>query len=255
MAWTRPSTGLPPTDYLLYVRLGKVPGSAIGGISGHGVVGTAATTVFPAAIPQVIDEPIGDVTMAVASTDANDTSAGTGARTVTFTGISGGVETAETVTLTGQTKAATVNAYSTCHQIVTASAGSGGVNAGTLYVGADSDTFTGGVPDNDVYGAMEAGWNESHTAIYEIPTGKTGYALMLTEGVQTRKISSTRVLHKAAGGLWHVEFEIHGKEGTTQAQVRRNGVYPAGSKIRVDAKVDASTSDISIRYPILLVDD
>lgn len=108
----------------------------------------------------------------IASSSVNDTSAGTGARTVlityftaTFTG-----PFTETVTLNGTTYVNTV-ASDICYieSIKVLTAGSGGVNAGILTLKAA--TAGGGA----TIGTVNTGDNQTYWAHHYIPTGKISY--------------------------------------------------------------------------------
>lgn len=113
------------------------------------------------------------VAMTVSSSSADDTSAGTGARTVLVRGINaGGEEVTETVTLNGQTAVNTANTYSFIQQVIVMTAGSGKANAGVIYVG--TGTVTAGVPAV-AYNAISIGDNNSLTGAWTCPTGYTGY--------------------------------------------------------------------------------
>jgi hypothetical protein len=110
-------------------------------------------------------------TMKVSSSDANDTSAGTGARTVTVTGVDGSyVTVSEVVTLNGQTGVATTNTYLSINSLSVTTAGSGGVNAGVIYVG--TGTITAGVPAVPD-ATIAIGRNVSTHGFYTVPSGKT----------------------------------------------------------------------------------
>ena len=86
-------------------------------------------------------------TMTVSSSDTNDTSAGTGARTVLISGLDGDYnEISETITLNGQTPVTTTNSFIRVNRAIVLTAGSGGANAGIIYVG--TGTVTTGVPAN-----------------------------------------------------------------------------------------------------------
>jgi hypothetical protein len=111
--------------------------------------------------------------MQVSSTSANDTSAGTGARTVLVSGLDADyLPITETVTLSGQTQVATVAQFLRIHGIVTATAGSLGQNAGDVYVGTGA--AVGGVPPA-VYSRARPGWNASQQIQYTVPAGNTAY--------------------------------------------------------------------------------
>lgn len=108
-------------------------------------------------------------TLQVFSSDANDTSAGTGARTVRIVGLDANYNViSETVTLNGTTPATTSNSFLRAHTMRVVSAGSGGKNAGTITVRQSTTTA-------NIMLFMLAGINQTNDVGYTIPAGKTGY--------------------------------------------------------------------------------
>jgi len=109
----------------------------------------------------------------VSSSSANDTSAGTGARTVQLYGLDADYnEVNETVTLSGQTAVNTTNEFLRINRMVIRSAGSGGENAGVVYAG--TGTVTAGVPANK-YATIAIGDNQTLMALWTVPAGYTAY--------------------------------------------------------------------------------
>lgn len=107
----------------------------------------------------------------ISSANANDTSAGTGARTVKVTGVDASFNvTTATLTMNGQTGVAVGVSMMTVNSIEVITAGSGGVNAGLIYVG--TGTVTTGKPAV-VHGIVAAGLNMSTSFIYCVPAGYT----------------------------------------------------------------------------------
>jgi hypothetical protein len=114
----------------------------------------------------------------VSSANASDTSAGTGARTVTISGLDANYsEISETVTLSGQTAVNTVNSYLRVFNLQVLTAGSGGTAVGIIYAGTGS--VTSGVPAT-VYAQIEVGYNKSAMAIWTVPAGYTAYVTSYT---------------------------------------------------------------------------
>jgi hypothetical protein len=109
-------------------------------------------------------------TGSIVSSSTNDTSTGTGARTVTIIYLdqTGAGPFTETVTLNGTTA---VNFVNTNHcyieNIIVASVGSGGSNAGTITL----KTGVGGA--GTTVGAINIGDNRTFWAHHYIPSGKT----------------------------------------------------------------------------------
>lgn len=108
----------------------------------------------------------------ISSASANDTSAGTGARTVRVTGITDTsfTETSEIATMNGQTGVNLVNSYVSINKLEVLTAGSGGTNAGIIYVG--TGMITTGKPAA-VEGLMAASNSVSTSFVYAVPSGKT----------------------------------------------------------------------------------
>ena len=147
--------------------------------------GSTALYAYPAAA----------TVMKISSSDSNDTSVGTGVRTVLVNGLDANYnEISETVTLNGQTAVNTVNSYIRFHYMEVATAGSGGTAAGTIYAG--TGTVTAGVPAT-VYGVITIGYNASTSAMWTVPAGYTAY---LTSATWTS--SNTTANIAVTGGLF-----------------------------------------------------
>lgn len=115
-------------------------------------------------------------TMYISSSSTADTAAGTGARTATVSGLDANfTEISETVSLNGQVGVqlnGALNWYRV-NRIIVNTAGSGGANAGVLYVGTEA-TPTGGVPTNK-YATVAIGDNQTLMCIWTVPRGYTAY--------------------------------------------------------------------------------
>ena len=108
-------------------------------------------------------------TISVFSSSAADAAAGTGARTVRIVGLDANYDVqSETVTLNGVTPVATVNTFRRAHTATVQSAGSGGVNAGTL-------TFRHTTTTANVFLSMVVGRNQTNAAAYTVPAGYRAY--------------------------------------------------------------------------------
>lgn len=127
-----------------------------------------------------VPHPTAESVLKISSTSANDTSDGTGARTVFIEGLDGDFNVvSETVILNGQTEVNTVNSYLYVNTFYVATVGSGGANAGD--VNAGTGTVTTGVPAV-LYDMIATGYNQRTTAHYCVPAGYTGY---MVKGVIT----------------------------------------------------------------------
>lgn len=107
----------------------------------------------------------------LSSSDANDTAAGTGARTVHIYGLDGNYdEIDEILPLNGQTAVNTTETYLRVFRLIVETAGTTGENEGDIYLG--DGTVTAGVPA-DKYAKVLIGNNQTLMAIYTVPRGKT----------------------------------------------------------------------------------
>jgi hypothetical protein len=156
----------------LQVSRGQIPNHQSITVFGYnGDVDTAMETIWPHG--GLLPFPTTALQLSVSSENTNDTSAGTGARTVYLAGLDANHSPiSEIVTLNGQTAVTTVNSYLHVNQCYVATAGSLDSAAGSIYFG--TGTVTLGVPAT-VYDVIQYDYNTRVTGSYTIPAGYTGY--------------------------------------------------------------------------------
>ncbi len=131
----------------------------------------AMETVWP--YGGLLPFPSAALQLSVSSDNANDTSNGTGARTVYLEGLDANHNTiSEIVSLNGQTAVTTTKSYLHVNQCYVATAGSLDSAAGSIYFG--TGVVTAGVPAT-VYDIIQYDYNTRITGSYTIPAGYTGY--------------------------------------------------------------------------------
>ena len=134
-------------------------------------VDTSLETVWP--YGGLLPYPSNALQLSVSSDNANDTSAGTGARTVYLEGLDADHNTiSEVVTLNGQTAVTTTKSYLHINNCYVLTAGSGNSAAGTIYFG--TGVVTAGVPAT-VYDVIQFDYNARVTGSYTVPSGYTAY--------------------------------------------------------------------------------
>ena len=105
------------------------------------------------------------------STSSNDTSAGTGARTLSIQGLDENYnQYTETISLTGQSAATTNGTFIRVFRARVETAGSGAAAAGNITISVGGNTLA--TIDNDYD-------NQTLQAVYTIPTGHRGYLIRM----------------------------------------------------------------------------
>ncbi len=195
-------------------------------------------------------------TLEVASSSADDASAGTGARTIVINGLdSDYAPLSETVTLTGQTVAVTTGEFLRINEVYVATAGTGGKNAGVIYIALD-DTFTSGVPQTaaKILQAIPIGNNRASNAYFTVPDDTEMYIRSIKVSSSTAQIGKVHLYIKEYGEL--VQKRATG--GFYQNQIE---LIPGKNAIKVDEKADifitadaAAASVVGVVVDYVLID-
>lgn len=170
--------------------------------------------------------PAAAATVHISSSSTNDTSAGTGARTILIEGLDSDYkEISETIILNGQTQVESTNSYIRLFRAYVVTAGSGGTNAGDIYIGTSG--VSSGVPTGTYYAKITASEAQTLMCVYTVPAGKTLY---LNEGIATHGTGTS------GGVFMTIRFMIR----------------PFGQVFRTQVKVDVVESQIyyPFSYPI-----
>jgi hypothetical protein len=188
--------------------------------------------------------------LTVSSSSTNDTSAGTGARTVELFGLDGDYnEISEVVTLNGQTAVNTTQSYLRINRMIVRSAGSGGANAGIIYAG--TGTVTTGVPAN-IYATINGdGTNQTLMALWTIPAGYTGYLMQydVSNGTtsNTPAVCKLLLVARPYGEVFQTKDV---KSLTTGMHIENSLVIPVEFAEKTDIEVRAVSSSNSVTFDI-----
>jgi hypothetical protein len=239
------------------VARGQIPGHSVIHVFGYNpdVDNNVEATIWP--IPGVLlGHPTSPTIMTISSSSAADAAAGTGARTVYIFGINGtGGYNDEVVTLNGQAPVNTVNTYDAIERIQVLTAGTGGVNAGTIYAG--TGTVTAGVPAVP-YSAVGVGDNISLVGHWTCPKGYTGYLLAgkLTTGTTT---ASQYILGKLklrdTNGMIYTAAVTTIADGTAWYDFTYPIRITAGQCVTATATGKGNNNDVSSYFQIVLVQE
>jgi len=187
----------------------------------------------------------------VSSSSTDDTSAGTGARTVQLYGLDADYnEINELVTLNGQTAVNTTQSFLRIYRMVVRSAGSGGANAGVIYAG--TGTVTTGVPAN-VYASVNGitGANQSLMALWTVPAGYTAYLLQydVSNGTSSQTPAVCKLI-LAVRPYGEVFQSKDVKSLTTGMHVEEIFALPVKIEEKSDIEVRAISSSNSVSFDI-----
>lgn len=185
--------------------------------------------------------------LSISSSSTADTSAGTGARTVTISGLDANyAEISETVVLDGQSAVTTANSYLRVFRMVVRSAGSGEQNAGVIYAG--TGTVTLGVPAN-IYATIAIGDNQTLMAIWTVPAEHTAYLLQTDVTVattQNNKYCTTSLVARPFGEVFQVRDRFVKAESQTTLEYPVPLRFEEKTDIEYRAVGDSAGADIAI---------
>ena len=188
------------------------------------------------------------------STDVNDTSAGTGARTVMIYGLDKNYAFFnETLTLNGTTDVPT-SSFTMIYRMRVMSAGSTGWNEGTITIKADTD--------NTITAQITIGNNQTLMTQFMIPASMKGYmtnfsgTLKKTGGVA--KFADIFLMSKAFGEVWRVR-----ESGSLASDGQNKFSHPFAPEkvfeekeiIELVANPSADGQDVSGSYDLILINN
>lgn len=187
----------------------------------------------------------------VVSDDANDAAAGTGARTVEIFGLDvDNKEISEVIVLDGTTLVESVNVYNGApNRQLVLTVGSGGVNAGKLYV--FTGTATGGTPDdlNLVYSRVTEGMSQTLQANYTVPANKVAlmdFLEVINLGGNNAE-ATVRLIAKPPGGAWNTKRKFVFENGVvTRKWDKAPPTFSAGTNIEVRAERTSGSGSLNV---------
>lgn len=191
----------------------------------------------------------------ISSSSADDTSNGTGARTITIQGLDANYfEQSETITLNGQTAVNTSNTYFRIHRMFVETAGSGQENAGTIYAG--TGTVTTGVPA-DKYATIPVGYNQTMMAVYTIPCDKTAYMTMFYAQPDSQASYQVQMLTGRAtdSGVLRVRNELHAFQNQAIFNYKPYLKLTEKTDIQLRAKTGTANVEFAGGFSLLLIDN
>lgn len=151
---------------------------------------SVGTTVAPIATAGVYQTPAALTSLEIVSSSADDTSAGTGARTVYIEGI--GTDWAvvsETVSMNGITAVALANQYWRIYRWYVATSGTYASSSASSHAGTLTLRVAAAGATWDTIGLVDSlGKGQSKIACYSVPAGKTLYVTSLDFSIESTKV-------------------------------------------------------------------
>ncbi len=217
------------------VTFGAIAGATSGLVAGY--VATSATTSVPIRATTYAAQGA-NAQRSIASSSANDTAAGTGARTVTVTYLDTTLAAynTETLTMNGTTSVSTVGTnYAYLENIAVTTTGSTGGNVGTLSFFVNSSGGGG------TWGSVAASDNHTYWCHHYVLSGQTCYI--------------TNITASATVEPGHVTLQVTGNPGSANVPQQSIGSsYSYGGELITGllsgSFVAVSQLDHSFRFPI-----
>lgn len=190
--------------------------------------GGGTYTGFPTGAPEAIR---------ISSDNVNDTSAGTGARTIRITGLLTNASIdyiSEDFTMNGTTDVVSTSTWYRISDAEILTAGSAGWNVGSI-------TIQHNVTTANIFAVMAPTYNKSTLACFTIPAGRNGllvkYTLTIvrTSGAAGSATVSIRTRDTAAGGVFTIEhvYEMSTSSPLTIDLENNSLTLVAGTDVKV----------------------
>lgn len=190
----------------------------------------------------------------VLSSSANDTSAGTGARTVELEGLDSSWNLlTETLTMNGTTAVTTTASFLRIFRARVVTAGTSLRNEGDITI-RDQDTSTTRAL---ITNGPTSSFGQSLMAVYTIPAGKTGYVININFSSAKDLEQEYRLMARdntVANAAWNVKEFVTGRGGFSDFIKR--GINKYTEKTDLDLQVISSAnSAVGGGFEIILIDN
>ncbi len=247
-----------PADSSFAFELARntVPGMTAFVIYGRNPAITAAEDIWGAGGTWA--PPVTASTVNFVSTSANDTSAGTGARTILIEGLDSTYALAsETLSLNGLTNVLTTNTYWMIYRVTVQTAGSTGSQAGII-------TGTSTAAGTPIMSQITDQNNRSQNSFFQVPIGYQAFvsAISVESIPNTNSSCVVAMIAKPFGGVAYkaTEFLLSANPGGgIHALTSRDLIipynFPGQSIIKFRATPTAGSWDVIVTYSIVLFKD
>tara|TARA_R110000868_G_scaffold50984_3_gene162254 strand:- start:16 stop:786 length:771 start_codon:yes stop_codon:yes gene_type:complete len=241
-------------EFGLNVQLGLVPGVSFNNKFGRNITTATSDAIWAISTPYVVPAAAG--VLSFSSTGTANTSTGTGARTVSFTGLDSNYnEVTETITLNGVTPVLSSGSYWNVQRAFVATGGT--ADGATCNI-----NITSTVAGSTQMGTILFSYNQTQSTIYWVPQGYTGYINLpkvTVQSIETNKLIDIGFFKKTFTGVWRqqVDFLFVSDHGEYFQQKSFGAPLRFEEKSIILAKcITAGTTgavDVAVDYDIWLV--
>ena len=229
-------------ENFLNIARGKIPNAShINKFGYNESVGTSFEHITDLGT-NVLPSSAGTVTLVSASTD--DTSAGTGARTVEVQGLDENyLPLTETFTMNGTTNVVGSSSFLRVFRMRVLTAGTGEINAGNI---------TASIGGSNVAQIL-ADKGQTLMAVYTIPAGKSGYLTKFQGSLSKNQEAVFKIRVKEFGN----GFNVKGQFGTFSNSITYDYAIPLQFKEKTDIQIlgkAGATSEMGAVFDIVLID-
>ena len=198
----------------------------------------------------------------VASTDTQDSAAGSGSKQVKIQGLDENyLEQEETFTLNGQTPVTGSKTFSRVHRAFITYAGSEEVNTGDVNIGYGS--FSSGVPTNHL-AQIPANEGQTQMAVYTVPNNKRAYLLKWSSSIlsgASGKAANVQLIYRENNGTNQTVRKVKDQVGLGtnsmnifQRRYEFPDFIPPKTDVFLRVEQVTATSDITGEFSLVLVD-
>lgn len=235
----------PPYDYNLDIAKGIIPNhSGVNKFGFNGAVGTSFETVWSEG--GLYPWMTAASTLTVESASTNDTSTGTGARTIEVEGLDTNYNVLkETITMNGTTQVTTTGSFLRVYRAKVLTAGSLGKADGKISI-KDSGTVVAAIDDS--YD------NQSLMSVYTVPAGYTAYInkVIFSTGKGKETFCSLNVCGQ--GAVFNIKHSVQIREGVSTREFSPYLKVDERGDIECRAmNLNAGDVEVSCEFDIILV--
>lgn len=248
-------------EFYAEVAKGNIPNHSL--VHKFGASASVGTTLSPVALANTYQTPTSATALEFVSSDANDTSAGTGAREVTVVGLdTNWAEVSQTVTTNGTSAVALGTNLTRLYRWYVSSSGTYATSAAASHAGTLTIRAAGGGATWSQITISPFPMGQSQIGVYTIPTGKTGYLLSADMYVDSAKAVDLLVFQRPnandvtspySGGMRLISQWAQVQGHVPYRPKAPRGTFVGPCDIGFMGKVTAGTGSATVECELLLV--